>query len=546
MKVKSTLHVHTLLRLTNGVTSCVRLIALFSMLLFLAACTIQKPTVPVGIYPKDMPKIPEPDASAAIVPAGYKAEVFMKDLIWPTCIEFDGNGNIYVAEAGYAYGDPFAPAQILRITPRGEITRYAEGFNGPIIDILWHQGKLYVSHKGKISAVGADGAIQDLVTGLPSFGDHFNNEMAVGPDGKIYFGQGTATNAGVVDLSNAYPFVWLLLWPDVHDVPAQNMRLRRESFLTPQPNNVLARQGKLLSLGSNVTYAVTSVFNRNKDKSLLVRTRGFQPFGEHKRNVQGQVKASGTILRMNPDGTGLEVYAWGLRNPFGLKWSTDGRLFVSDNGYDERGSRPIANAKDNIWLVKQGGWYGYPDYSSGIPITDPQFRPSRGPRPKFLMADHPPVEKPWLVRPENAAVTKFDFSTNAAFGFKGHMFLAEYGSGTPLTGDPNNTGYTVVRIDTATKESYTFLQSRIQGKIGYQSLTAGPRHPVEAKFSPNGEVLYIVDIGFIGFDVAGAGPFPVPKPGTGVIWRITRDGTNPAGPPANLSPMPPKTVEPKR
>jgi hypothetical protein len=162
------------------------------------------------------------------------------------------------------------------------------------------------------------------------------------------------------------------------------------------------------------------------------------------------------------------------------------------------------------------------------------------------MADHPPVEKPWLVRPENAAVTKFDFSTNAAFGFKGHMFLAEYGSGTPLTGDPNNTGYTVVRIDTATKQSHTFLQSRIQGKIGYQSLTAGPRHPVEAKFSPNGDVLYVVDIGFIGFDVAGAGPFPVPKPGTGVIWRITRDGTNPAGPPANLSPMPPKTVEPKR
>lgn len=29
-------------------------------------------------------------------------------------------------------------------------------------------------------------------------------------------------------------------------------------------------------------------------------------------------KASGTILRMNPDGSGLEVYAWGLRNPFGV------------------------------------------------------------------------------------------------------------------------------------------------------------------------------------------------------------------------------------
>jgi hypothetical protein len=29
----------------------------------------------------------------------------------------------------------------------------------------------------------------------------------------------------------------------------------------------------------------------------------------------------------------------------------------------------------------------------------------------------------------------------------------------------------------------------------------------------------VVDIGVIGFELAGAGPFPVPSPGTGVIWR---------------------------
>jgi hypothetical protein len=33
----------------------------------------------------------------------------------------------------------------------------------------------------------------------------------------------------------------------------------------------------------------------------------------------------------------------------------------------------------------------------------------------------------------------------------------------------------------------------------------------------------------------------LPSPGTGVIWRITKQGTNTSGPPANLSPMPPKT-----
>jgi glucose/arabinose dehydrogenase len=514
---------------------------------FLASCTIIKPSVPTGIFPKEMPKVPEPDAASAVLPAGYKAEVFMKDLIWPTSVEFDDAGNLYVAEAGYVYGDPFAPATVLRVAPNGQITRYAKDFNGPITDLLWHRGRVYVSHKGKISAVENDGRVTDLVTGLPSYGTHFNNQMTIGPDGKLYFGQGTATNSGVVDLSNAYPFFWLLLWPDVHDVPAKDIRLTRQSFLTPQPNNVLARQGRLTRLGINVAYAVTSVFNRNKNKSLLVRTRAFQPFGERKRVVKGQTKASGTILRMNTDGSGLETYAWGLRNPFGVLWGPDGNLYVTDNGYDEAGSRPIANAKDNIFQVRQGGWYGFPDYSSGIPVTDPQFTPHRGRRPKFLMKGHPPVEQPWLVRPKHVSVTKLDFSTSNAFGFKGHMFVAEFGSGTPITGDSITTGYTVVRIDPATKETQPFLSNRSVGpSISQIGTTSGPRHPVEAKFSPDGEALYVVDIGVIGFEVGGAGPFPQPVPGTGVIWRITKEGASPAGPPANLSPMPPKSFGTKK
>jgi glucose/arabinose dehydrogenase len=519
----------------------VAIIAVASIL-SINSCTIQKPTFPVGVYPKEMPEIPGPDASAAWVPQGYKVEVFMKDLIWPSSIEFDDAGNVYVAEAGYVYGDPFAPAQVLRITPGGQISRYATGLQGPVTDILWHKGRLYVSHRSKISAVEQNGTVTDLVTGLPSHGDHFNNEMSIGPDGKLYFGQGTATNSGVVGLDNAYPYVWLLLHPDVYDVPPRDMRLTGESFLTPQPNNVLSRQGKLVSFWADVTYAVTSVFNRNKNKSMLVRTRGFQPFGERSRDVKGQLKANGTILRMNTDGTGLEVYAWGLRNPYGVKWSPDGQLYVTDNAYDERGSRPVANAKDNIFQIKQGGWYGWPDYSSGIPVTDPQFRSERGPKLKFLMKDHPPVEQPWLVRPENAAATKFDFSTSTAFGYRGHMFLAEFGSGTPLTGDPNMNGYTVVRIDAATKEVQPFLSNKVKGPDGKEFVTtAGPRHPVEARFSPDGNTLYVVDIGVIGFALAGAGPFPVPTPGTGVIWRITKEGTTASGPPANLSYMPPKT-----
>src|SRR5205085_10459435 len=67
----------------------------------LSACTITKPTFPTGIYSKEQPKVPAANAAFAQVPAGYKVEVFMKDLIWPTSIDFDESGNVYVAEAGY-------------------------------------------------------------------------------------------------------------------------------------------------------------------------------------------------------------------------------------------------------------------------------------------------------------------------------------------------------------------------------------------------------------------------------------------------------------
>lgn len=47
-----------------------------------------------------------------------------------------------------------------------------------------------------------DGTKEDIISGLPSQGDHHNIQVIFGRDGKMYFGQGTATNSGVVGLDN--------------------------------------------------------------------------------------------------------------------------------------------------------------------------------------------------------------------------------------------------------------------------------------------------------------------------------------------------------
>jgi hypothetical protein len=58
---------------------------------------------------------------------------------------------------------------------------------------------------------------------------------------------------------------------------------------------------------------------------------------------------------------------------------------------------------------------------------------------------------------------------------------------------------------------------------------------VDVTFSPDGDALYVVDTGAIAV-LPTAAPAPQPFPGTGVIWRITREGRNVPGP-TNLSPL---------
>ncbi|GMU23744.1 MAG: hypothetical protein AMXMBFR13_38220 [Phycisphaerae bacterium] len=478
------------------------------------------------------PKVPPPDASAVEVPEGFRAEVVMSGLTFATSVEFDESGALYVAEAGYSYGDATATPRILRITPAGKVEVLAQGppLVGPINDLLWHDGRMYVSHRGKISTLEPDGQVRDLVAGLPSEGDHHNNQLTAGPDGKIYFGQGTATNSGVVGLDN-FHMGWLQKHRNFHDIPAESIKLVDRTFATANP------------------------FETTDE---IVKTAPFHPFGEVVEGdltVTGQVKASGTILRMNPDGTGLEVYAWGLRNPYGIMWSPDGTLYAAENGFDVRGSRPVANDKEDIYVIRQDGWYGWPDYAMGLPVTDSQFKPEDKPQPQFLMAEHPEVEQPWLTFPKHSAIAKLEFSNSEVFG-QGQMLVAFFGHMSPMTGQApeEHGGHRIVRIDPATKKVETFFGkkhghggSRGDGHGGSgghgngsgsqgsskhgESFSADPRRLLDVRISPDGNALYIADFGAMAVEDEA---LPVPK--TGVIWRVVPEGAQPSGPPTKLSP----------
>jgi aldose sugar dehydrogenase len=82
--------------------------------------------------------------------------------------------------------------------------------------------------------------------------------------------------------------------------------------------------------------------------------------------------ADGTVPSDNPFGATNPVWAIGLRNPFGLAFAPDGKLFVTDNGPSGDAGSP-STGYDRVVLVVRGGNYQWPTcYGNSIPLRASQ------------------------------------------------------------------------------------------------------------------------------------------------------------------------------
>ncbi len=237
--------------------------------------------------------------------------------------------------------------------------------------------------------------------------------------------------------------------------------------------------------------------------------------------IKGAVKSSGSILRVRAEGGEPELVAWGFRNPFGLAFARDGALYVTDNGYDERGSRHVWGSPDMLWRVERGQWHGWPDYVAGIPITDPQFHGPGNPPLRFLLANHPnPVPKPVAKFAVHSSADGLDFSRSSNFGYTGEGFVAIFGDQAPATGKIlGPVGGKVMRVDVQTGVMADFAVNRAD-RDGPASKVGGNgfERPVAVRFDAAGESLYVVDFGVLLMD----GKNSRPQQNTGALWRIRR------------------------
>jgi glucose/arabinose dehydrogenase len=249
----------------------------------------------------------------------------------------------------------------------------------------------------------------------------------------------------------------------------------------------------------------------------------------------------------------VKPYAWGFRNTIGIAWNKKGEMFVAVNGYDNAPGRPIADTHDGTYRVKEGAWYGWPDFTAGFNlVTDAAYKPSssaiapvyingeRQSRELYLLIDHeasgltPPDKSLILGMHEvNASPSKPDVAPDSWEEYADHLFVPEYGDfewlPNPLRDKYSGCRITFISTDGSGEQSIKpFVQNEKSGPGSQQgNLGEGIERPYDVKFGPDG-AMYIVDFGSyrVNMHRLAKGHFPIEfDRKTGMIWKVTKKPT---------------------
>ena len=198
------------------------------------------------------------------------------------------------------------------------------------------------------------------------------------------------------------------------------------------------------------------------------------------------------VLEFNPDGSGMRIYGYGIRNCVGLGMNPKtGELWCSVNERDGLGDNLVP---DYITHVQDGGFYGWPWWYMGS-HQDPRLA---GKRPELK---DKVITPDVLLNPHNASlgITFYDGKQFPA-EYQGDIFASEHGSWNRAV----RVGYELIRVPLhqtgyATGEYEDFMtgfvvdNERVWGR------------PVAVAVAPDGSLLVTDD-------------------GSNSIWRISYTG----------------------
>ena len=179
-----------------------------------------------------------------------------------------------------------------------------------------------------------------------------------------------------------------------------------------------------------------------------------------------------SIMRMKPDGKGLEVFASGVRNTVGFDWHPETKeLWFTDNGRDWMGDDRPPDELNHA--PRKGLHFGFP-YCHGGDILDPSYGKNR---------DCSHYTPPAMKLGPHVAALGMKFYTGSMFPeeYRNQIFIAEHGSWNRST--PIGYRITRVRLDKNRAGSYeTFADGWLQGARAWG-------RPVDVLVMPDGALL---------------------------------------------------------
>ena len=311
------------------------------------------------------------------------------------------------------------------IAPEGfTVTKYAEGFDNP----RW----MYVTPNGDVLVVESNSNYSvPKQVGATIIGAGKSNELRKSAD-KITALR-DANKDGIVDkveivltasqgLNQPFGLLVIDKWLYVANTDA----LLRFPF-DPDNTKIKGDAVKIMDLpAGKINQHWTRNIIANADNSKIYIAIGCATnIGE--KGMENEVLRA-NILEINPDGTGMRIYASGLRNPVGLGWAPGGKiLYTTVNERDELGNDLVP---DYLTSVKDGGFYGWP-YTYWGSNFDPRVK---GAFPEIVKK----TITPDVDLGAHTASLGLAFYTGKAFPdkYRNGAFIAQHGSWNrePLSG----------------------------------------------------------------------------------------------------------------
>jgi glucose/arabinose dehydrogenase len=255
---------------------------------------------------------------------------------------------------------------------------------------------------------------------------------------------------------------------------------------------------KITGAGSKILDLPAGGYNNHWTRNLLSNAAGTKIYvtvgsgsnvAEH--GLDNEVRRA-NILEINPDGSGEQVYASGLRNPVGMSWApATGVLWTAVNERDGLGDELVP---DYITGVQRGAFYGWPFAYFG-PHEDPRLK---GKQPEMVQK----TIVPDVPLGSHTASLGLAFYTGRSFPemYHGGAFVGQHGS----WNSSKLVGYQVAFVRFKNGKASAAPEEFLGGFIADTAEGTVYGRPVGVTVLPDGALLVADDAG-------------------GVIWRVSKE-----------------------